>query len=206
MTEKKLKSVYNKIKTSNVYDVATKTPLDFATNLSKKLNNEIFIKRDDLQPVFSFKLRGAYHKISKLKKNKDIVTVIAASAGNHAQGVAMSAQKLAINAIIVMPTTTPKIKIDAVKSLKANVILHGDTYDDAYDFAKQKAKKEKIDFIHPYDDLDVIAGQGTIAQEIIDQLEGKPDYIFVPVGGGGLIAGITAYMCHESPKTKIIAV
>ena len=206
MTEKKLKSVYNKIKTSNVYDVATKTPLDFATNLSKKLNNEIFIKRDDLQPVFSFKLRGAYHKISKLKKNKNIGTVIAASAGNHAQGVAMSAQKLAINAIIVMPTTTPKIKIDAVKSLKANVILHGDTYDDAYDFAKQKAKKEKIDFIHPYDDLDVIAGQGTIAQEIIDQLECKPDYVFVPVGGGGLIAGITAYMSHESPKTKIIAV
>jgi threonine dehydratase len=206
MTEKKLKSVYNKIKTSNVYDVATKTPLDFATNLSKKLNNEIFIKRDDLQPVFSFKLRGAYHKISKLKKNKDIVTVIAASAGNHAQGVAMSARKLAINAIIVMPTTTPKIKIDAVKSLKANVILHGDTYDDAYDFAKQKAKKEKIDFIHPYDDLDVIAGQGTIAREIIDQLECKPDYVFVPVGGGGLIAGITAYMSQESPKTKIIAV
>ncbi len=206
MTEKKLKSVYNKIKTSNVYDVAVKTPLDYAKNLSKKLNNKIYIKRDDLQPVFSFKLRGAYNKISRLKKNKNINTIIAASAGNHAQGVALSAKKLGITAIIVMPMTTPKIKIDAVKALKAKVILHGDAYDDAYEFAQVKAKNEKLDFIHPYDDIDVIAGQGTIALEIINQLESKPDYVFVPVGGGGLLAGITTYMSYESPKTKIIAV
>ncbi len=206
MTEKKLKSVYNKIKTSNVYDVAVKTPLDYAKNLSKKLNNNIYIKRDDLQPVFSFKLRGAYNKISRLKKSKNINTIIAASAGNHAQGVALSAKKLDITAIIVMPVTTPKIKVDAVKALKAKVILHGDAYDDAYDFAQVKAKNENLDFIHPYDDIDVIAGQGTIAMEIISQLESQPDYIFVPVGGGGLLAGITAFMSHESPRTKVIAV
>ena len=206
MTEKKLKSVYNKIKKSNVYDVAIRSPLDFAKNLSNKLNNNIFIKRDDLQPVFSFKLRGAYNKIAKLKKSKDVNAIIAASAGNHAQGVALSAKKLGIKAIIVMPSTTPKIKVDAVRSLKASVILHGDAYDDAYDFALAKAKKDKLDFIHPYDDLDVIAGQGTIAEEILSQLESKPDYIFVPVGGGGLLAGITAYMTFESPRTKIISV
>ena len=206
MTENKLKSIYNKIRTSNVYDVAIKSPLDYAKNSSKKLKNKIYIKREDLQPVFSFKLRGAYNKISKLKKKKHVNCIIAASAGNHAQGVALSAKKLGLKAIIVMPMTTPKIKIDAVKSLKAKVILHGDAYDDAYEFAKLKAKKEHLDFIHPYDDLDVIAGQGTIAQEIIDQLDSKPDYIFIPVGGGGLLAGITAYMNYESPKTKIIAV
>ena len=206
MTEKKLKSVYNKIKKSNVYDVAIRSPLDFAKNLSNKLNNNIFIKRDDLQPVFSFKLRGAYNKIAKLKKSKDVNAIIAASAGNHAQGVALSAKKLGIKAIIVMPSTTPKIKVDAVRSLKASVILHGDAYDDAYDFALAKAKKDKLDFIHPYDDLDVIAGKGTIAEEILSQLESKPDYIFVPVGGGGLLAGITAYMTFESPRTKIISV
>ena len=206
MTEKKLKTVYNKIKSSNVYDLAIKTPLDYAKNLSKKLNNKIYIKRDDLQPVFSFKLRGAYNKILRLQKTKKIKSIIAASAGNHAQGVALSAKKLGINAIIVMPVTTPKIKIDAVKSLKATVVLHGDAYDDAYEYAKILAKEQKLDFIHPYDDVDVIAGQGTIAAEIIDQLKTKPDYIFVPVGGGGLLAGITSYLSFESPKTKIIAV
>jgi len=206
MTEKKLKSVYNKIKSSDIYDLASVTPLDYAKNLSKKLKNKIYIKRDDLQPVFSFKLRGAYNKILSLKKSKNISTIIAASAGNHAQGVALSAKKLGIKAIIVMPMTTPKIKIDAVKSSKGNVILHGDAYDDAYDYAQNMAKKDNLDFIHPYDDLDVIAGQGTMAAEIIDQLESKPDYIFVPVGGGGLLAGITAFLNFESPKTKIIAV
>tara|TARA_B110000263_G_scaffold249000_1_gene265325 strand:+ start:698 stop:1570 length:873 start_codon:yes stop_codon:yes gene_type:complete len=206
MTEKKLKLVYKKIKTSHVYDVALKTPLDYAKSLSKRLNNNIYIKRDDLQPVFSFKLRGAYNKISHLKKSKNIKNLIAASAGNHAQGVALSSKKLGIKATIVMPKTTPKIKINAVKSLGGQVILHGDTYDDAYDFAIEKSKNEKLEFIHPYDDLDVIAGQGTIALEIIDQIKDKPDYVFVPVGGGGLLAGITAYLKYESPKTKVIAV
>ena len=206
MTENKLKLIYNKIRTSNVYDVAIKSPLDYAKNISKKLNNKIYIKREDLQPVFSFKLRGAYNKISKLKKKKHVNCIIAASAGNHAQGVALSAKKLGLKAIIVMPMTTPKINIDAAKALTAKGILHGDAYDAAYEFAKLKANKENLDFIHPYDDLDVIAGQGTIAQEIIDQLDSKPDYIFIPVGGGGLLAGITAYMNYESPKTKIIAV
>ena len=138
MTEKKLKLVYQKIKTSHVYDVALKTPLDYAKSLSKKLNNDIYIKRDDLQPVFSFKLRCAYNKISHLKKLKNIKNLIAASAGNHAQGVALSSKKLGIKAIIVMPKTTPKIKVNAVKSLGGQVILHGDTYDDAYDFAIKK--------------------------------------------------------------------
>ena len=178
MTEKKLKLVYKKIKTSHVYDVAFKTPLDYAKSLSKRLNNDIYIKRDDLQPVFSFKLRGAYNKISRLKKSKNIMHLIAASAGNHAQGVALSSKKLGIKAIIVMPKTTPKIKVNAVKSLGGQVILHGDTYDDAYDFAIKKSIDEKLEFIHPYDDLDVIAGQGTVALEIIDQIKNKPDYIF----------------------------
>ncbi|MDG2159002.1 MAG: threonine ammonia-lyase, biosynthetic [Gammaproteobacteria bacterium] len=206
MTEKKLKLVYKKIKNSNVYDIALKTPLDYAKTLSKRLGNNIYIKRDDLQPVFSFKLRGAYNKISRLKKTKNISYLIAASAGNHAQGVALSSKKLGIKAIIVMPKTTPMIKVNAVKSLGAQVILEGDSYDDAYDFAIQKSKNESLEFIHPYDDLDVIAGQGTIALEIMDQLQGKPDYIFVPVGGGGLLAGIVSYLKYESPKTKIIAV
>ena len=206
MTEKKLKLVYKKIKNSNVYDIALKTPLDYAKTLSKRLGNNIYIKRDDLQPVFSFKLRGAYNKISHLKKTKNISYLIAASAGNHAQGVALSSKKLGIKAIIVMPKTTPMIKVNAVKSLGAQVILEGDSYDDAYDFAIQISKNESLEFIHPYDDLDVIAGQGTIALEIMDQLQGKPDYIFVPVGGGGLLAGIVSYLKYESPKTKIIAV
>tara|TARA_B100001996_G_C18637275_1_gene584182 strand:- start:28 stop:1554 length:1527 start_codon:yes stop_codon:yes gene_type:complete len=206
MIEKKRKSIVNKIKTTDVYDVAIKSPLDYAKNLSKKFDNMIYIKRDDLQPVFSFKLRGAYVKIKKLKDTKQITSLIAASAGNHAQGVALSALKLGVKAYIVMPKTTPKIKIDAVKALKANIILHGDVYDDAYEFAKNKALKEKLDFIHPYDDLDVIAGQGTIAKEILEQINKKPDYIFVPVGGGGLLAGIATYIKQESPKTKIIAV
>ena len=206
MTEKKLNLVYKKIKASSVYDVASITPLEYAKNLSKRLKNDIYIKREDLQPIFSFKLRGAYNKIAKLKASRSIRCIIAASAGNHAQGVALSANKLGLKAYIVMPQTTPKIKIDAVKALKATVILHGDAYDDAYAYAKEKAKKDNLEFIHPYDDLDVIAGQGTIAMEIMSQIKSKPDYIFVPVGGGGLLAGITAYLKHESPNTKIISV
>ena len=202
MTEKHNKTLLKKINEANVYDVAIKTPLQLADKITKKLKNKIYMKREDLQPVFSFKLRGAYNKILTLHKNKKITSIIAASAGNHAQGVALSAMKLGLQACIVMPKTTPKIKVDAVKALKANVVLHGDSYDDAYSYAIDKSLKEGLEFIHPFDDLDVIAGQGTIAVEIMNQLKTKPDYIFVPVGGGGLLAGITAYVKNISPKTN----
>ena len=206
MSERKINSIISKIDKTSVYDVAISTPLHRASILSKKLNNKIHIKREDLQPVFSFKLRGAYCKIKQLSKNKNIQKVIAASAGNHAQGVALSASKLGIKSVIVMPTTTPKIKIDSVKNLGAEVILFGDAYDDAYEYAIKKSKKDKVEFIHPYDDIDVIAGQGTIAKEILEQSTTKIDYIFVPVGGGGLLAGIAAYFKINSPATKIITV
>ena len=184
MKENYKNTCFKKIEEAEVYDVAIKSPLEFAKNLSKRLGNKIFLKREDLQPVFSFKLRGAYNKISKLIKAKKIKKLVAASAGNHAQGVALAAKKLSIKACIVMPKSTPEIKIEAVKSLKAEVILYGDSYDDAYDYALKKSKSSQIEFVHPYDDLDVIAGQGTIGIEIINQIESKPDYIFVPVGGG----------------------
>ena len=206
MKENYKNTCFKKIEEAEVYDVAIKSPLEFAKNLSKRLENKIFLKREDLQPVFSFKLRGAYNKIAKLIKVKKIKKLVAASAGNHAQGVALAAKKLAIKACIVMPKSTPEIKIEAVKSLKAEVILYGDSYDDAYDYALKKSKSAQIEFVHPYDDLDVIAGQGTIGIEIINQIESKPDYIFVPVGGGGLLAGISVYVKKVSPKTKIIAV
>ena len=206
MSLKILKSIVNKIEKTSVYDIAIRTPLEKASNLSRKLDNNIFIKREDLQPIFSFKLRGAYAKIKNLIDKKKIKSIIAASAGNHAQGVAMSALKLGIKAIIVMPKTTPLIKVDAVKLLKAKVILHGDSYDDAYSYAVKKSKMDQLDFIHPYDDEDVISGQGTMAMEILQQVDNKPDYIFVPVGGGGLLAGIVTYFSVHSPKTKIITV
>ena len=206
MTQNYNNLCFKKIEEAEVYDLAIRSPLEFAKNLSKRLSNEIFIKREDLQPIFSFKLRGAYNKIAKLKKTKKIKKLVAASAGNHAQGVALAAKKLEIKACIVMPKSTPNIKIEAVKSLKAQVILHGDSYDDAYAHAIKKSKSEKIEFVHPYDDLDVIAGQGTIGIEIMNQIKSKPDYIFVPVGGGGLLAGISVYVKKVSPKTKIVAV
>ena len=206
MTENYNNTCFKKIEEAEVYDVAIRSPLEFAKTLSKRFNNEIFLKREDLQPVFSFKLRGAYNKIAKLKKSKKIKKLITASAGNHAQGVALAAKKLEIKACIVMPKSTPGIKIEAVKSLKAEVILYGDSYDDAYDYALKKAKSKKLEFVHPYDDLDVIAGQGTIGVEIINQIQSKPDYIFIPVGGGGLLAGVSVYVKKISPKTKIIAV
>jgi len=206
MSERTLKQIIEKIDNTCVYDIAIKTPLERADSISKRLKNEVFIKREDLQPVFSFKLRGAYTKIKSLRDVNSSRNLIAASAGNHAQGVALSACKLGIKATIVMPTTTPKIKVDAVKNLGAKVILFGDSYDDAYKYAKNKSNKDKLEFIHPYDDIDVIAGQGTIGKEILDQQNGKIDYIFIPVGGGGLLAGIAAYFKYMSPKTKIITV
>ena len=198
------KTCFNKIlKADRVYDVATITPLQSAPKISSKFNNKFVIKREDLQPVFSFKLRGAYNKISNLKNVKYIV---AASAGNHAQGVALSCSKLNIPSLIVMPQTTPTIKIDAVKKYGSKVILFGDTYDEAYNFAVKYSKDNNFSFVHPYDDLDVIAGQGTIGVELLSQLEKHPDYIFIPVGGGGLLAGIAVYIKMIDPKIKIIAV
>jgi threonine dehydratase len=195
-----------KILRAKVYDVAEETPLDYAPTLSKYCSNQIFLKREDLQPVFSFKIRGAYNKIAFLNDAEKQNGVIAASAGNHAQGVALSAQKLGIKALIVMPKTTAEIKVNAVKALGAKVVLIGDAFDDAYQHAKILAKEQRMIFIHPYDDVDVIAGQGTIAMEIFRQKTEHIDAIFVPVGGGGLIAGIAVYAKFVNPNIKIIGV
>ncbi len=191
---------------ARVYDVAQESPLEDAPRLSARLGNRVLIKREDLQPVFSFKLRGAYNKISSLSAAERARGVIAASAGNHAQGVALAAQRLGIRACIVMPTTTPRIKVDAVRALGAEIELIGDSYDEAYAHAKALEASAGLTFVHPYDDPDVIAGQGTIAMEIMRQHRGPLDAIFVPVGGGGLIAGIGAYIKHLYPEIKVIGV
>lgn len=191
---------------ARVYDVAQETPLDHAPMLSKRLHNNVLLKREDLQPVFSFKLRGAYNKMVKLSEKARAQGVITASAGNHAQGVALAARKLGIKALIVMPRTTPRIKVENVRNLGARAILHGDTYDEAYEHARKQAEERGMTFVHPYDDPDVIAGQGTIAMEILRQ-QAEPVYaIFVPVGGGGLIAGVAAYAKYLDPKIKVIGV
>jgi len=195
-----------KINNAHVYDVAIKSPLEHAPGLSKRLNNTVYLKREDLQTVFSFKLRGAYNKIIQLDETARAAGVITASAGNHAQGVALSSQRLNIHAIIVMPKTTPQIKVKSVKNYGADVILHGNTYDDAYAHAKNLAAQNGMTYVHPYDDPDVIAGQGTVAKEILEQHPGPIDAIFVPVGGGGLVAGVATYIKQMSPKTKIIGV
>lgn len=191
---------------ANVYDVATQTPLELATNLSLRLGNRILMKREDLQSVFSFKLRGAYNKISGLPRSALDAGVICSSAGNHAQGVALAAQRLGVRAVIVMPVTTPSIKVDAVISLGGEVILHGDNYDAAHARARELEQERGLTFIHPFDDPAVIAGQGTIGREILDQLEEDVRAIFVPIGGGGLIAGIAAYVKGKRPDIKIIGV
>ncbi len=195
-----------KILTARVYDVAIESPLEPAPNLSRRIQNTVLLKREDLQPVFSFKLRGAYNKMVQLPAATLKRGVIAASAGNHAQGVALSAQRLKCEATIVMPATTPQIKVDAVQSRGANVVLHGDSYSDAYVHAMALAKERKLAFVHPYDDPEVIAGQGTIAMEILRQHSDPIHAIFVPVGGGGLIAGIAAYVKRLKPEIKIIGV
>ena len=195
-----------KIKSTNVYDVADKSPITKAEGLSLQYGNNILLKREDMQPVFSFKLRGAYNKLSKLNKNEINKSVIAASAGNHAQGVAFASLQLGLKATIVMPVTTPSIKIDSVKRFGAEVILNGDNFDEAFKFAKEMSKKKKATFIHPYDDPDVIAGQGTIGLEIMEALDEDVDAIFVPVGGGGLLAGVGAYIKSINPKIKIYGV
>ncbi|MBY0577108.1 MAG: threonine ammonia-lyase, biosynthetic [Gallionellaceae bacterium] len=195
-----------RILNARVYDVAVETPLEAAPNLSARLGNTLLLKREDMQPVFSFKLRGAYNKMAQLTPEQLKRGVIAASAGNHAQGVALSAQKLGCKAVIVMPTTTPHIKIDAVKSRGAKVVLHGDSYSDAYQHALELEQQDKLVFVHPYDDPDVIAGQGTIGMEILRQHTGPIHAIFVAIGGGGLISGVAAYVKQLRPDIKIIGV
>ena len=189
-----------------VYQVAVKTSLDHAPELSRRYQNTIWLKREDQQPVFSYKLRGAFNLISTLSAEEKKQGVIAASAGNHAQGVALAAQKLGIRAIIVMPKTTPEIKINSVRRLNAEVVLHGNTYDEAKDHALKMTRKKGMTYIPPYDHPVVIAGQATVGVEILDQHPGEIDTIFVPVGGGGLIAGIAAYVKTLRPEIKIIGV
>ncbi|MDY0012970.1 MAG: threonine ammonia-lyase, biosynthetic [Rhodocyclaceae bacterium] len=195
-----------RILNAQVYEAAVETPLELAGNLSARIHNRIYFKREDMQPVFSFKIRGAYNKMAKLSPAALKRGVICASAGNHAQGVAMSAQKMGVRAVIVMPTTTPAIKIDAVKSRGGEVVLAGESYSDAYAHAIELEKKEKLTFVHPYDDPDVIAGQGTIAMEILRQHSQPIHAIFCCVGGGGLIAGVAAYVKRLRPEIKVIGV
>ena len=195
-----------KILTAPVYDVAIQSPLDAAPSLSARMGQKIWLKREDLQPVFSFKLRGAYAKMMSLSPKAREAGVIAASAGNHAQGVALAAKKLKIRAVIVMPVTTPEIKVKAVQGHGAEVVLFGDAYDEACDHAYELAKKGGLTFVHPYDDPEVIAGQGTVGMEILRQHSGPIEAIFVPVGGGGLIAGVAAYVKFVRPDIKIIGV
>ena len=195
-----------KILRARVYDVAVETPLDPAPRLSQRLDNQVYLKREDLQPVFSFKLRGAYNKIVGLSAEARNKGVIAASAGNHAQGVALSAKRLGIKALIVMPKTTPPIKVQSVRARGAKIVLHGDSYDEAYVHPLELAEELGMTFIHPFDDPDVVAGQGTIAMELLRQHADPIHAIFVPVGGGGLIAGVAAYIKYVRPEIKVIGV
>jgi len=191
---------------ARVYDVAVETPLDPAPGLSARLDNRILLKREDMQPVFSFKLRGAYNKMVNLPAARLKHGVICASAGNHAQGVAYAAQKLGCKAVIVMPGTTPQIKVAAVAARGARVVLTGDSYDDAYAHAVSLAQRERLTFVHPYDDPEVIAGQGTIGMEILREHSGPIEAIFAAVGGGGLVSGIAAYVKRLRPEIKVIGV
>jgi len=195
-----------RILNARVYDVAIESPLEPAPNLSARIGNTVLLKREDMQPVFSFKLRGAYNKMAQLTPEQLKRGVITASAGNHAQGVALSAQKLGCKAVIVMPATTPQIKIQAVANRGAKVVLHGDSYSDAYQHALLLEQQNRMVFVHPYDDPDVIAGQGTIAMEILRQHTQPIHAIFVAIGGGGLISGVAAYVKQLRPEIKIIGV
>ncbi|MDB5621173.1 threonine ammonia-lyase, biosynthetic [Tardiphaga sp.] len=195
-----------KILDTRVYDVAVQTPLDPMVRLSARLGSSVLLKREDLQPVFSFKIRGAYNKISRLSAEERAAGVICASAGNHAQGVALSAQRLGIEATIVMPVTTPPIKIDAVRYWGGNAVLFGDTFDEAAAHARQLQAERGLTFVHPYDDPDVIAGQGTIGMEILQQHPDPIEAVFVPIGGGGLAAGVASFIKFLRPETKVIGV
>ena len=195
-----------KILTAKVYDVAVESPLEAAKGLSRRLGQRVLLKREDQQSVFSFKLRGAYNRMAHLSAGQLQSGVVCASAGNHAQGVALAAKRLGCRAVIVMPVTTPKVKIDAVRTLGAEVSLFGDSYSDAFVHAKQAEVQQGLTFVHPFDDADVIAGQGTIAMEILRQHQGPIDAIFVAVGGGGLISGVAAYVKAVRPEIKVIGV
>ncbi len=195
-----------KILTAKVYDVAQETALEPARELSRRLGNQVLLKREDQQPVFSFKLRGAYNKMAHLSVEERARGVICASAGNHAQGVALSARRLGCRATIVMPVTTPRLKVDAVKALGGEVVLHGDSYTDAHARALQLCEETLATFVHPFDDPDVIAGQGTVGMEILRQHQGPIDAVFVAIGGGGLIAGVAAYIKAVRPEIRVIGV
>ncbi|HRD94994.1 MAG TPA: threonine ammonia-lyase, biosynthetic [Rubrivivax sp.] len=195
-----------RILTARVYDVARETALEPARSLSRRLSNQVLLKREDQQPVFSFKLRGAYNKMVNLPADALARGVICASAGNHAQGVALSAKRLNCRAVVVMPVTTPKLKVDAVAALGGEVQLHGDSYSDAYQQALQIQQAQGLTFVHPFDDPDVIAGQGTVAMEILRQHQGPLDAVFVAIGGGGLISGVAAYIKAVRPEVRVIGV
>lgn len=200
------KDYLKRILNARVYDVAVETPLDFAPLLSERVHNRIFLKREDTQAVFSFKLRGAYNKMVNLPAKACQRGVLAASAGNHAQGVALSAQRLGCRAVIVMPVTTPQVKIEAVRALGAEVVLHGDSYSDAAQHAKEIEAEQQLTFVHPFDDPDIIAGNGTVGMEILRQHTGPLDAVFVAVGGGGLISGVATYIKQLRPEIKVIGV
>ena len=202
MPETYVKRILN----ARVYDLVVETPIDQGPRLSERLGNQVLLKREDLQPVFSFKLRGAYNKMLNLSEEQRARGVVAASAGNHAQGLAMAAKKLGVKATIVMPRTTPQIKVSAVKARGAKVVLQGDAYDDAAEYAQKLVAEKGMTYVHPFDDPDVIAGQGTVAVEVLRQVSGPLDAVFVPVGGGGLCAGMAAYIKYVRPDVKVIAV
>ena len=195
-----------KILQARVYDIAKETPLDEAGTISQRLGNRVLLKREDLQPVFSFKLRGAYNKMAQLSSAQRACGVVAASAGNHAQGLALSAKVMGVKATIVMPKTTPDIKVNSVRARGAKVVLHGDTFDEAYAHSQKLVQEQGLVYVHPYDDPDVIAGQGTIGMELLRQHSGDIHAVFVPVGGGGLIAGIAVYIKYLRPEIKVIGV
>lgn len=203
----KLSEQYIKhILSARVYDVSRQTRLHPAHQLSERFSNNIMLKREDEQPIFSFKCRGAFNRIYKLKQTEELKGVVAASAGNHAQGVALAARELDLEAVIVMPVTTPQIKVDAVLNLGAEAVLHGDEFNSALEHAVELGKQRDFPFIHPFDDPDTIAGQGTVGVEICQQYPGQLDYVFLPIGGGGLAAGVSAYLKYLRPEVKVIGV
>jgi len=195
-----------RILTAQVYDVAIESPLELARSLSLRLKNRVYLKREDQQPVFSFKLRGAYNKMVRLSAEERARGVIAASAGNHAQGVALAAQRLGCSATIVMPVTTPELKVEAVRALGGNIVMVGNSYSDAYERARELEAAQGLVFVHPFDDADVIAGQGTVGMEILRQHQGPIDAVFVAIGGGGLISGVAAYIKAVRPEVRVIGV
>ncbi|WP_417739698.1 threonine ammonia-lyase, biosynthetic [Rosistilla oblonga] len=206
MTDKRLLGYLQRILNARVYDVAIESPLERANKLSTRLGNQVWLKREDTQPVHSFKLRGAYNKMSRLSSAELARGVVCASAGNHAQGVALSARQLGCQAVVVMPVTTPKLKSDAVRDLGAQIVLHGDSYSDAYSHALELEQQHGYVFVHPFDDPDVIAGQGTIGMEILRQHQHPIHAVFVAIGGGGLISGVAAYIKAVRPEIKVIGV